>query len=58
MITKHLFGLMECYECSGVCYILEKEINPVMIPIIYLGLGFLIIGIMFTLIKLFRKPEA
>jgi hypothetical protein len=29
-----------------------------MIPIIYLGLGFLIIGIMFTLIKLFRKPEA
>jgi hypothetical protein len=27
MITKHLFGLAECYECSGVCYLLGKEIS-------------------------------
>jgi hypothetical protein len=27
MITKHLFGLAKCYECSGVCYLLGEEIS-------------------------------
>jgi len=56
-IIKYLWGLMECYECQGECYLLGYPINATilsLIPLVFL----LLIGIMFYyLIKVLRKKK-
>lgn len=35
MITKHFFGLIECYECQGVCYYKDFAFNSTFLSILY-----------------------
>ena len=46
MITKHLFGLVECYECQGTCYYKDLSFNPIFLDIIGM---FIVISIPLTI---------
>jgi hypothetical protein len=58
-ITKHFFGLVECYECQGTCYINNFGISPGFVILIQLGMilviaGFLT-GVLYYTLHLIKK---
>ena len=54
MITKHLFGLIECYSEQGRCLI---EFNEGLLLPIYVGLGFIGLWLLFVIYDRYRTGK-
>ena len=46
MITKELFGLVQCYTEQGTCYFNDFNFNIMFMPIIYIAFFGLLIGLL------------
>lgn len=53
MITKHLFGLIECYSEVGDCRIDSFSFNPIWLFLIYPLIGIVICFLIFYLYSRF-----
>lgn len=50
MINKYLFGLIECYECQGVCYVGNLQFNGTLMYVLFGALSILGIALIIKLI--------
>lgn len=55
MITKHIFGLIECYTEQGVCYYNEFGFNPGFLLILKLGLLCVVITSLYVSYLFFKQ---
>jgi hypothetical protein len=56
-IEKYWFGILECYECRGECYLFGYPVNATLISLIPIFMGICLFIIFYYFYKYLKNSE-